>query len=284
MADIPATQVRALTRAELDTALDWAALEGWNPGLDDAAAFHAADPGGFFGIFLDGEMAGSLSAVRYGGEFAFLGLYIVRPEYRGRGHGLQLWRTVLDGLDGRVVGLDGVVERQADYARSGFATAYRNVRYGGLAGQPVPVDPAVVAVAELPFALVADYDAGLFPARREGFLKAWIAPPGGAALGFLDGDRLAGYGVARRCRNGYKIGPLFAEDAAVAEALFMALRNHAGEGRPIFLDIPEPNAAALALARREGMALVFETARMYRGGMPADSLGRIFGITTFELG
>jgi len=38
---------RTMKRGEVDLAVDWAASEGWNPGLDDAACFHAADPGGF---------------------------------------------------------------------------------------------------------------------------------------------------------------------------------------------------------------------------------------------
>ena len=37
---------RLATRDEVAPILDWAADEGWNPGLDDAAACHAADPAG----------------------------------------------------------------------------------------------------------------------------------------------------------------------------------------------------------------------------------------------
>ena len=40
---------------EIALMLDWAADEGWNPGLDDAAAFRAADPDGFFVAEVDGE-------------------------------------------------------------------------------------------------------------------------------------------------------------------------------------------------------------------------------------
>ena len=35
--------VHAMSRAEMDLAVEWAAAEGWNPGLDDADAFFAAD-------------------------------------------------------------------------------------------------------------------------------------------------------------------------------------------------------------------------------------------------
>ncbi len=87
----------------------------------------------------------------------------------------------------------------------------------------------------------------------------------------------------RECRAGYKIGPLFADTPEVAERLFAALTSRL-HGAPVFLDVPEPNAEAVALAERHGLAPVFETARMYRGHAPVEHLDRTFGITTFELG
>jgi GNAT superfamily N-acetyltransferase len=83
--------VRMMAEADLEVALDWAAAEGWNPGLHDAQCFYAADPDGFLLGELDGVPVGSVSAVRYGSGFGFLGLYIVRPERRGQGFGLALW-------------------------------------------------------------------------------------------------------------------------------------------------------------------------------------------------
>jgi len=280
-----ASTVRPLSRAELEIPLRWAAQEGWNPGLYDAEAFHAADPEGFFGAFLGNELIGSLSAVSYGGRFGFLGLYIVKPEHRGQGHGMTLWRTAMEYLRGQTIGLDGVVERQADYGRSGFALAYRNVRYQGIApGRQPPATATTVPLAALPFETVARYDAELFPAPRTTFLRPWIGQPESAAFGLPKGGGLAGYGMIRKCHSGWKIGPLFADTPEGAETLFLALRNHAGPGEPVLLDVPEPNTDAVALAARHGMTVVFETARMYQGAIPATPLARVFGITTFELG
>lgn len=97
---------RTMTRDEVAGAIDWAAQEGWNPGRHDAATFHAADPQGFFLGELDGEPIASISVVKYGAGFAFLGLYIVRPEFRGRGHGWALWQHGRASAAGRQVGLD----------------------------------------------------------------------------------------------------------------------------------------------------------------------------------
>ena len=76
----------------------------------------------------------AISVVRHGPAFAFLGLYLVRPAWRGQGHGLAMWRAGLPLAGDRTIGLDGVVDRQGDYRRSGFTLVRRNVRYGGVGG------------------------------------------------------------------------------------------------------------------------------------------------------
>jgi hypothetical protein len=123
----------------------------------------------------------------------------------------------------------------------------------------------------------------LFPAPRRSFLEQWIGAPGTAAVGSEAGGRLAGYGVIRPCRKGAKVGPLFAASPAAASRLLDALLQRAGPG-PVYLDVPEPNAGGIALARRFGLEPCFETIRMYRGEAPEIDLAKIFGITTFELG
>ena len=37
-----------------------------------------------------------MSAVRYGERFGFLGLYIVKPQHRGKGFGIKLWRAAME--------------------------------------------------------------------------------------------------------------------------------------------------------------------------------------------
>jgi hypothetical protein len=77
--------IRTLRSEEISLAIDWAAGEGWNPGLGDAACFAAADPHGFLVGELDGQPVATISCVDYGDGFSFLGLYIVRKDLRGRG-------------------------------------------------------------------------------------------------------------------------------------------------------------------------------------------------------
>ena len=280
--------IRNLTLADVQTALDWAAAEGWNPGLQDAACFYTADPSGFWGGFLDDELIATLAAVKYGQGFGFIGLYLVKPGYRGQGYGMALWRVGMASLQGRTVGLDGVPAQQANYGRSGFALAHNNIRFAGHAGPVAATDAGVLPLSGLPAGLVWAYDRPFFADDRRQFLQHWISQPGAVALGVLrEGGLtggLAGYGVLRPCLSGYKIGPLLADDAAVAQRLYLALVARVPAGAEVFLDVPALNPAALALAQGQGMTAVFETARMYTDVAPALPLQRLFGITSFELG
>jgi len=226
----------------------------------------------------------TISAVRYGASFGFIGFYIVQPDRRGNGYGLRIWNAAMQRLDGRNIGLDGVVAQQDNYRKSGFALAWRNVRYEGVGGGRATDDAAIVPLATLPFAEVERYDRAFFPAQRGAFLKAWVGQPRATAIGLVERGTLRGVAVMRRCRSGCKIGPLFADGPEIADRLFARCRATAPQDAAVFLDIPQTNPHALELVERHGMQPMFETARMYTRAVPALPVARMFGITSFELG
>ncbi|MEM7250682.1 MAG: GNAT family N-acetyltransferase [Pseudomonadota bacterium] len=284
--------IRAMTKAEVGQLVDWAAEEGWNPGLDDATLFWSADPQAFIAAELGGELIGGGAITAYGEQFGFMGFFIVKPAFRGHGFGNQLWHARRDRLRARLgagatIGMDGVFDMQPYYAKGGFAFSHRDIRYcavvpsGGLS--TAARVPNVVSLGEVPFEQLATYDRRAFPAARDDFLRAWISQPSSVALGFRGTRGLRGYGVIRQCREGYKVGPLFADDVGVAEALLTSLSVVAAGG-PMFLDTPENNPDALALARKYRMDDVFGCARMYWGPSPDIDHEKVFGVTTFELG
>jgi hypothetical protein len=277
------TTIRSLTAQEAERAVDWAAEEGWNPGLADLDCFRAQDPGLFLGAFEGDRLVSVISATRYAPAFGFIGFYIAAAEARGQGHGIAVWRAAMRQLEGRLIGLDGVVAHQANYRKSGFVLAWNNIRFGGeRPALPAP-KAQIVPAASVPFAAIVALDAAVFPAERPQFLRAWLGAPGHVALALIEDGQAAGFGVIRPCSSGHKIGPLVANTEAAAESLLSALLARIPPG-PIFLDVPEPNAGAVALAARLGLQPVFETARMYTGPAPAVALDRLFGIASFELG
>jgi predicted N-acetyltransferase YhbS len=263
-------------------AISWANAEGWNPGLDDAKRFLAADPYSFLATEREGEIVATVSCALYGDSYAFIGFYIVRSDLRGNGIGSSLFDRALERADGRVVGLDGVLAQQGSYERRGFVLAYRNVRWRTFGGGE-RLD-GVVELSSVPVEQLVAFDAAVFGYTRDRFLRAWIDRPAGHALAFLRGGSLAGYGVLRPCQAGAKVGPLFADDQDAAEAVLSGLLAAAGPRTEVFIDIPDTNPRAAELRAGRAMEPSFETARMYLNGRPPEDVQRVFGVTTFEFG
>ncbi|MEX0307293.1 MAG: GNAT family N-acetyltransferase [Ruegeria sp.] len=283
--------IRALTADELQTAVDWAGQEGWNPGLHDAVCFRSSDPEGFKGGFLDGQMIASASAVNYDDAYAFLGFYIVRPEFRGSGYGLQVAEAVKAHCQDRNMGMDGVVEQQDNYRKFGFELAYDNYRFAGTVGGILDALGRVQDSRVRPINALTDdlksYDRGLFPAARDTFLQGWLDAPSHVSRVFEENGQIKGYATLRRCLSGYKVGPLFADNPHIAQALLISLLTTLAADQAeaeVFIDKPNPNAQAMELAQQLGLTKVFETGRMYSSHAPDIDLDRIYGITTFELG
>lgn len=266
--------IRLLDLAEIQVLLDWAAIEGWNPGLNDAVAFQATDPTGFFGAFVDGVMVAGIAAVAYDDSFGFIGLYICHPAWRGQGHGKAVWDAGMAYLGNRTIGLDGVPEQQGNYASMGFVHANDTVRMSGrLPGAPAgDADEPAVDIDDFRF-----FDRQCFPAQRSAFLEHWIGPPNKSSAHRTAG-KTDGYAVLRPCVDGCKLGPLFAEAPSIAIALLEA------QSGLIHIDVPAAQTGFLTVLSSRGFTTGFRTARMYRGIPPAIQMSRVFGISSLELG
>ncbi|WP_405495953.1 GNAT family N-acetyltransferase [Streptomyces sp. NBC_00096] len=281
-------EINGASAADMELLRDWADEEGWNPGDSDRYAFAVADPGGFLVGRLGGEPVACVSAVRYGAGFGFIGFYIARPAFRGQGYGIRLWKAALERLDGRLVGLDGVVAQQDNYRKSGFRSAWTNVRHEGVPRAADPGDAVVPGVeivdaATLPFGQLAAYDRRFFPAPRDAFLSAWIGLPGRTALAAVREGRVEGLGVIRPGSGASRIGPLYAAGPDIATALLLGLAERA-PGGAVAVDVPDAHPRAAALLAGLGLTPAFETARMYTGQEPDLDLTGMYGVTSLELG
>jgi GNAT superfamily N-acetyltransferase len=275
-------KIRKMSREEAEFAVEMAAAEGWNPGIHDGELFYEADHEGFFIAELEGKPVGCASAVAYDNDFGFLGLFVVKPEFQKKGIGMKLTEKCLEHLGDRNVGLDGVVENEKKYQKvMKFRSSYSNLRFEGRGGGEIP--DGLIRISEVPFEKLLDYDREMFPAPRSRFLEKWVNQPDSYAFAALEAGDLEGYGVIRKCRVGYKIGPLFADDQDTAEKIFRALRASVPE-ETIYLDVPEPNKKAMEIAKKYHMNVMFKTIRMYNRKEPDIRLEGVYGVTSFELG
>jgi len=278
---------RKLEINEVKTLVDWAAREGWNPGLHDAEVFYTTDPDGFYGFFKENELIAGGSIVSYNREFGFMGFFIVKPEYRTQGIGRKLWYLRRDTLLGRInpgasIGMDGVVAMQNFYKKGGFEIAFRDERYEKT-GMAFDIHPNISPVFEDDLPAVLAYDKQCFGFDRPQFIIPWMKLPGSKTFKYMESGTLKGFAVIRKVNPGYKVCPMFADDGAVAEELYKACLN-AVSGELLYLDIPVINPPAVELVKKYNATYIFECARMYYGKPPSVEIAKIFGITTFELG
>ncbi len=273
--------LRTMTRADLDRALDWAAEEGWNPGLEDLDVFYDTDPEGFFCAELGGNMAAAISVVNHTDSLAFLGLYLCAPAYRGQGIAHALWLHALKHAGERTVGLDGVPAQQENYRKSGFVLAGQTKRYAGALRNGHGKGVTSASAADHP--LLIEMERRACGYAKPAFCAAWLEPEqtrytlvhrsNGTADGFL---------TLRRCRDGWKIGPLCAPDLDVARALLEAAAQHSGDEQ-VMIDLPSGSAALAEHCLDMGLEPMFHTARMYRGPAPLPGPG-LHAVATLELG
>lgn len=285
--------IRAVERKDVQRLVGWAADEGWNPGLEDDELFYQSDPGGFIMAFDQTVPVAGISVVRTGHQFGFLGLYICRPQYRGHGYGWAIWQAGMRHLDGRIIGLDGVVEQQTNYEKSGFESLYRNIRYAGATTVLMREDSATWLqetglvcrpVSPTDREDIIRLDARVHGFRREQMLDSWLClNKTRFSLVCLVQGTVEGFATIRQCQEGFKVGPLIGLSPEIAHALLFELVRRCGADW-IVLDVPEPNQAAVALAESCRLLPVFETARMVKGGRPEYWLEGLFGVTSFELG
>jgi len=141
-------------------------------------------------------------------HWGFLGFYIARPQVRGKGFGIQVWRAGMARLEGRNVGLDGVVAQQANYRKSGFRSAWTHVRHEGTpAVTPVPAGASLLDARSVAFDKLAAYDRRFFPEARDSFLASWITLPERAAMVAVRDGELVGFAVMRTCQAASRVGP-----------------------------------------------------------------------------
>jgi len=276
-------KLRRATPRDLVQVLQWAAAEGWNPGLDDASAFWRADGGGFFVAEVNDQIVAAISVVNHDADFAFLGLYLCQPAFRGRGIGYALWTEALKHAGTRTVGLDGVATQEANYAKSGFVKTGATARFEG--GVPAVTRAGLRPAAKDDLDAIATLDRLANGYMRPRFLSGWLLGTETRQSFVCETDgQITGFATARLCQHGCKIGPVIAADQETALALMSGASQALGASHAI-VDVPDLQQGFRQTLIAQGFEATFETARMYRGTPPNPLAAQtLYGIATMELG
>ncbi len=287
-----------MKKSDIPLVTQWSRTEGFAPGAGDVSIYRHTDQQGLWVGTLRKKPIGCIAGVRYNPSYGFIGLFLVVPEQRGNGYGIELWKHALDHLtEVPCIGLEAALNRVNDYSKWGFNPSSPTTRWqcngetsikrihsyshGEIQGLMILQDN------QIPSAVIQNYDAKREPSPRPHFLADWLKHPAGKVLALVDKNGSChGFGRIRPCLlshgEGWRIGPLLADTPQLAEFLLRLLvKQHQGS---VLLDTPGLNPYANELLQKLGFTQVSKTLRMYRGYQPPISMKDVYGLACLELG
>lgn len=270
--------VRPLTSTDLPLGMRLKSAAGWNQTEADWRRALSLDPQGSFVGQLDGADVGTVASVTFG-PVAWIGLMLVDPAARGRGVGKRLMLAALEYLDRRgvmTVRLDATPQGEPLYRQLGFAADFLLHRWSGrpqTRESKIPSEIAPIGPANL--SAVAQLDRQITRTDRSPLIAALLDETPRLAHLVRRDDRVAGYLLSRAGTNATQIGPCLADDPDAGAALLrFALARLADQ--PVFIDIPEVNEPARAIAQEHGLAIQRPLQRMTRGAKVAEQAEKIW--------
>jgi GNAT superfamily N-acetyltransferase len=238
----------------------------------------------------EGRIVATTATLPYGGRFAWISMVLVTSDYRRRGLATKLmqWATRDLAAGDLVPVLDATPDGRAVYRRLGFEDSWgfqrlRRERRGVSAAVAPLAGITVRPLAQADWPALCAYDAAAFGAERGAMLGGLRGRLAGADLVAARGNRIAGFLLGRDGGLAAHIGPLIADDVAIARAL-VARALEAIEG-PLFIDLADSNAELRSFLDAHGFAAVRPFTRMLYGTSTRfDDAARTFAVVGPEFG
>jgi GNAT superfamily N-acetyltransferase len=239
----------------------------------------------------DGRIVATTAILPYGGRFAWISMVLVAGEFRRRGLATLLMRRAMNELaaSGLVPVLDATPDGRAVYRALGFRDSWGFHRLIGRERQaaavapPMPQGVSIRAVTSEDWSALSAYDALAFGADRSAVLAGLRGRLPAAELVAERDGQIAGFLLGRDGRLARHLGPLVAEDDAIAQAL-LACALDALEG-PLFVDLADDKTEVRSLLDAHGFTAVRPLTRMLLGSAERfDEAARTFAVIGPEFG
>jgi GNAT superfamily N-acetyltransferase len=241
-----------------------------------------------------GRIMATTAILPYGGRFAWISMVLVAGSYRRRGLATLLMRRATDDLSAArlVPVLDATPDGRAVYRALGFADCWgfhrlrrerQDARQGARDRFPAPAGVTIRSIADEDWPALCAFDAAAFGAERSAVLGALRGRLPAAELIAKTGDRILGFSLGRDGRVAAHIGPLVAENDAIA----CAIVAHALDGieAPLFVDLADAKSNVRAFLEARGFAAVRPFTRMLHGRSARfDDPARTFAVVGPEFG
>ncbi len=276
----------ALSPDDAEAVLPLSVEAGWNQNVADWR-FMLQHGSGIGVRDAAGNWVASALALPLGPRFFWLSMVLVTQAQRRQGLGTRLLRRCLEDVKARgaAAGLDATELGRPVYLPLGFRDLYRISRWSIARVGTAP--PLLAAVSVRPAtpeddARIAAFDAPR-SAMQRGYILAHLRARRPDLAWLAERDRaVAGYVVGREGRAATSVGPIVADDEAIALAL--AGRALGAASGPFLMDVPDSHRALSAWLRDAGATAPRGFMRMLHGEAPGLENDRhIFALAGAEL-
>jgi GNAT superfamily N-acetyltransferase len=256
--------LRTMTTADIPAGMRLKDLAGWNQTPADWRRFLESSPRGCFAAEAERRVVGTVATIVYEERFAWIGMVLVDPEFRGLGIGTRLLEKAIEHLDGigvRTMKLDATPQGRPIYQSFGFKSEYEIERW--LLKRPLPStipppEPSPVSKN------VLQLDREVFGADRNHLLRSLAASAPDFALAREQHGEIAGYTFGRRGTLADHLGPWMARDATVAGELLDEFLQRSGREK-VFVDALKARRFVSELLQVRGFKVSRPLTRMVRG-------------------
>jgi GNAT superfamily N-acetyltransferase len=240
-----------------------------------------------------GRIVATSAILPYGERFGWISMVLAAGPYRRRGLATELMRRAMDYLSAArlVPVLDATPDGRAVYRALGFADSWafhrlrreRQTAPNSADRGPLPAAVAVRPIADADWPALCAFDAAAFGAQRSAVLGSLRGRLPGAELVAVEANRIVGFCLGRDGRIAAHIGPLVAENDAIACALLArALPAIAG---PLFIDLADAKPDVRDFLEQRGFAPARPFTRMLYGRPERfDDPARTFAVVGPEFG
>ncbi len=288
MAPTEALDVQPIDAALSEAVWPLSVEAGWNQNLADWRFMLGAGRG-FGCVGPDGRWQASSLVLPLGQKLAWISMVLVTRDRRRGGVGTGLLKRCIDEVRsaGAVAGLDATEQGRPIYLPLGFHDLYPIARWHFDAASDVVQPPAGVTLralgpADLP--RLALYDRPLTGMERPSILAHLaLRQPGRAWIAEDTAGKTVGYVLGREGRVATSLGPVVADNEAIALALIS--KAAAAAPGPFIIDVPVLHRAMRGWLERQGAVTPRGYMRMTLGDAKGlDDATHVFALAGPELG
>jgi ribosomal protein S18 acetylase RimI-like enzyme len=263
--------LRPMTKLDIPSGMRLKEIAGWNQTAQDWERFLTASPDGCFVAELAGEVCGTVTTISYEERFAWVGMVLVDPEFRGRGIGAKLLARAIEHLDaGKIstIKLDATPLGKPLYEKLGFVSEYEIERWilrtSSVSSTKTHRSRPPGLLSPDPLDSIFELDRDIFGADRSSLLESLHQEVPDFTFAMRNASIVEGYGFGRHGCYADHLGPWMATDAQVARQLLEAFLASCGRDT-IVVDCLKSNTMARNLLQSFGFTYSRPLTRMYRG-------------------